>query len=111
MHIKPFLKWAGGKKQSLPLLKSYMDDIDGNLIEPFVGSGIVSFNIFASGYIIADVNKDLISIYNILKHNGTELIQECKNYFTKEYNIEKVYYQLRDLFNSSNTDFQFCRCE
>jgi len=102
MHIKPFLKWAGGKKQSLPLLKSYIGDIDNVLIEPFVGSGIVSFNMFASKYIIADINKDLISVYNMLKYNSNYLIQECKKYFTGEYNTEKNYYKLRHKFNTTD---------
>ncbi len=60
------LKWAGGK---YPLV----DDISviylkGNcLIEPFMGAGSVFLNTEYDSYILADINSDLIHLYNTVK--------------------------------------------
>lgn len=63
---RPFLKWAGGKYHQLP-------DIDRlipaglRLIEPFVGGGSVFINSEKhSSFLLADVNADLIHLYQML---------------------------------------------
>jgi len=105
---KSFLKWAGGKSQSINFLDWYIHNredfsptITGRFIEPFVGSGVVFMNMDFKEYIISDVNKDLTNIYNLLKENGETFIQECKLLFKKENNIEEVYYSIRKQFNET----------
>jgi len=63
---RPFLKWAGGKYHQLA-------DIDRlipagqRLIEPFVGGGSVFINsVKHSSFLLADVNADLIHLYQML---------------------------------------------
>jgi hypothetical protein len=47
--IKPFLKWAGGKRQLLPEIKRYIPVSfnEYTYYEPFVGAGAVFFCIAA----------------------------------------------------------------
>jgi len=97
---KSFLKWAGGKRQSLHMIIKISGYFTGRFIEPFVGSGVVSLNVPAEGYIIADLNEDLINVYKILKLD-TNFIDDLRTYFTKANNTPEVYYELRDRFNSS----------
>jgi len=98
---KSFLKWAGGKRTSLPMINAnmgYIED-DARLIEPFVGSAVVSLNIETFGYIIADLNEDLIKLFDYVKTEGEEFIRYCEGFFTSANNNEDAYYELRRQFN------------
>ena len=75
--------------------------IDGRLIEPFVGSAVVSLNIEAVGYILADLNADLINLYDVLKAQGDTFVFYCEEYFKPKMNTEEVYYKLRNEFNDT----------
>ena len=62
--MKPFVKWAGGKKQILPqILDKIKEQIpsfaknDYMYIEPFVGGGIVFITLKNPNSIINDLNK------------------------------------------------------
>jgi len=46
---RPLLKWAGGKRQLLPALRAFYPESFGRYFEPFVGSGAVFFDLYASG--------------------------------------------------------------
>ena len=104
--MKPFLKWAGGKYRVLPEILKLLPS-GQTLIEPFVGSGAVFLNTDFKNYILADINKDLINLYNCLKNGGKEFINECEAIFIPSNNQEKVFYELREEFNNlsdSNMD-------
>lgn len=102
---RAFLKWAGGK---YPLL----DDIRGHLpggdclIEPFVGAGSVFLNTDYNHYILADINNDLISLYQLVSTNADEFVQETRKLFVDECNQEEAYYALRAEFNQSKDRFR-----
>ena len=46
---RPLLKWAGGKRQLLPVLASYYPQKFSRYIEPFMGSAAVFFDLLNSG--------------------------------------------------------------
>lgn len=102
MIYKAFLKWAGGKKNSLALIKNNLDFNCDRYIEPFAGSAVVFLNVNYSEYLVCDVNCDLISLYNIIKEQGVEFIEYCKTFFTSENNTEDKFYELRAKFNSTD---------
>lgn len=68
----PFLKWAGGKRQLLRSLLPFVPATFDRYVEPFLGSGAVFFELFASGALdgrpalLADTNADLIGVYSAL---------------------------------------------
>lgn len=96
---RSFLKWAGGKSTSLKMINSAIGYIGGRLIEPFAGSAVVSLNIDALGYVIADVNTYLIALYRQLHIEGESFINYCRTFFVPENNTEEAYYRLRARFN------------
>lgn len=97
--MKPFLKWAGGKFNQLPLILHHLPK--GNrLIEPFVGAGSVFLNAGFEENLINDVNPDLINLYNVLNHQGTRLIEEAEQ-LCKWVNNEENFYRVQDRLNST----------
>ena len=49
-----------------------------------------------SRYILADINSDLISLYNIVKMRTDEYVQAARELFVPETNCAEVYYQFRE---------------
>ena len=69
MALRPFLKWVGGKRQLLPVLRRFYPERPGRYYEPFVGSGAVFFDLLnhdrlnGHGATLSDQNADLIGCY------------------------------------------------
>src|SRR6188474_934856 len=65
VRLRPFLKWVGGKRQLLPVLRRFYPDPMGRYFEPFVVSGAVFFDLVSSGHlnahgaVLSDDNADL----------------------------------------------------
>jgi len=100
-RVKPFLKWAGNKTQLLERLKPLLPEAR-RLIEPFAGSGAVFLNTEYSRYLLADSNQDLISLYHYLQKEGLEFIKYCRPFFEPENNNKPMFYELRNLFNTTH---------
>lgn len=87
-HIKPVLKWAGGKTQILDIIYQKFPVKINNYYEPFIGGGSVFLEflkqleggqIKLSGKIfLNDLNTDLINLYKSIKNNHIELIKKLK---------------------------------
>lgn len=100
--MKPFVKWAGGKRQILSRINEYVQDSindnpDYTYIEPFLGGGAVFFSLKPKKAIINDLNEDLINAYKIIKSNDyLELIKRLK-IFSDEYHQspDEFYYDVR----------------
>ncbi len=109
----PILKWAGGKRQLLPVIhKNLPSEIyKGKIttyIEPFFGGGAVFFSLtnnftFLSKTIL-DINKALVFFYKNLRDNVEPLIELLTD-IQKTYDSlndaerENYYYNQRDLYN------------
>jgi DNA adenine methylase len=67
--VRPFLKWAGGKRQLLPQLRRFYPPCFATYHEPFLGSGAVFFDLVGRGdlagrgAVLTDENPDLIGCY------------------------------------------------
>ena len=67
--MAPFLKWVGGKRQLLPVLRRFYPPAFKRYFEPFVGSGAVFFDLLGGGALdghavtLSDDNADLIGCY------------------------------------------------
>jgi len=92
--VKPYLKWAGGKRQLLPELKKYVPKNFEVYYEPFVGAGALLFSLQPNKFVINDMNSDLITTYQEIKDNVESLIECLKEHKTK--NKEDHYYSTRD---------------
>ncbi len=72
---KPFLRWAGSKRQLIPRLQAAMPkDYDGYM-EPFVGSGQLFFSLQGAKRTstISDANSDLIATYQAIQSNPSKV--------------------------------------
>lgn len=92
-NAQPFLKWAGGKRQLIPILEEYLPSNYERYFEPFVGAGAMLFHLKPKEVYINDMNEELINAYQVIKDNVEELIKLLGNYP----NEKDFFYQLRDL--------------
>ncbi|MDD4382337.1 MAG: DNA adenine methylase [Candidatus Dojkabacteria bacterium] len=122
IQAKPFLKWAGGKRQLLNKIESILPcdvlktkEID-LYIEPFVGGGALLFHLLSnysvSKSIINDINPDLILSYKVIKLFPHELIKKLKriedDYLPLAYEQRKEYFynNLREAYNKLDVDYK-----
>ena len=64
---KPFVKWAGGKRQIIDKLKLYVPEEYDTYYEPFVGGGALLFELSPKKAVINDSNKELMNVYECIK--------------------------------------------
>ncbi|HDC4501487.1 TPA: Dam family site-specific DNA-(adenine-N6)-methyltransferase [Enterobacter kobei] len=96
---RPFLKWAGGKYSLIPELDRLIP-AGKRLIEPFVGGGSVFLNVEKhESFLLADVNADLINLYQMLEVDHIRVCSLAKILFERA-NSEEAYKELRDDFNN-----------
>lgn len=88
---KPFLKWAGGKTQLLHELISRMPASYNVYFEPFIGGGALYFAVSPEEAVIADINEDLVNVYNVVRDNPEELLEALAGYV----NDKDFYYEVR----------------
>lgn len=89
--LRPFLKWAGGKRQLLPVLCSCVPPYQ-RYIEPFLGAGALFFALGPQQALLSDLNPELMNCFEVVKNDVEALIRELQNH---EHN-ETYYYFLRD---------------
>lgn len=90
-HPKPFLKWAGGKRQLMPVLKEHLPPSFKGYYEPFVGAGAMLFDLQPRQAVINDLNRDLITCYKVLKKHPQALIEQLQNHR----NEKDYFYEVR----------------
>jgi DNA adenine methylase len=79
-RVRPLLKWAGGKRQLLPVIREFYPQHFTEYVEPFFGSGAVFFDLCAAGRLdgcrvrLADANPDLVGCYKMLRDRTDEVI-------------------------------------
>ncbi len=98
---KPFVKWAGGKRQLIPTLSKYFPKSYGTYFEPFLGGGAVLFHLLSENpnqkCSVSDLNSDLVLAYVTIRDRVDELISSLKKH-SKNYFQDKnsYYYKIRE---------------
>ena len=93
---KPFVKWAGGKRQIMQELKKYIPENYNTYYEPFVGGGALLFELSPKNAVINDYNKELINVYECLI-DEKKFDAMCKELNKHELNhTEDYYYYVRN---------------
>lgn len=121
MKFQPVIKWSGSKRsQSEEIINRIKDKEYDTYYEPFCGGCSVLFQLLHSNkkfkkYICSDINKDLISLWNMIKDNPNKIIEEYTKMWN-ELNVDddkerkkQYFYMVRDRFNKSKNpcDFMF----
>jgi DNA adenine methylase len=102
--VKPFLKWAGGKRQLLPEILKYLPKNIGKTtyFEPFLGGGALLFELQPKQAIVNDSNRELINCYRVIKDNVEELIEVLKVHKAKNSKEYFDYLRERDRLKQYN---------
>ena len=97
INAKPFVKWAGGKRQIIDKLKKYAPEDFDTYFEPFLGGGAFLFELSPKNAIINDSNEDLMNVFNVLC-NEKKYNKMCKylNKFERKHS-EEFYYEIRNI--------------
>lgn len=90
--VKPALKWAGGKRWLVPVLKEFWESYSHRrLVEPFVGGMAVALGLQPKQALLNDINIHLINFYQCLKQGfSIDLVMG---------NDSQYYYKHREKFN------------
>lgn len=91
--VKPFLKWAGGKRQLLPDILKNIPQKYNNYYEPFVGGGALFFDLQHKNATINDFNQELTNTYSVVKDDVESLIELLTIH--KNNNTSDYYYSIR----------------
>ncbi|HXV66336.1 MAG TPA: DNA adenine methylase [Nitrosopumilaceae archaeon] len=101
VHPKPFVKWAGGKRQLIPQIEKYIPKKYSSYFEPFLGGGALLFHLLSKnknlkGY-VSDLNSDLVLSYVTIRDNLDSLLKSLQkhsdNYFSDS---NSYYYSVRE---------------
>lgn len=76
--LKPFIKWAGGKRWLTADPSFTIPEFTGRYIEPFLGGGAVFFHTAPQEAILSDVNPRLIEVYLSIRDNWQQVLTELK---------------------------------
>ena len=97
---KPFVKWAGGKRQLMSELEKNFPIKFGTYLEPFLGGGAVMFDLLAKNSNlkcnVSDLNSDLVLAYVTIRDRLGRLIESLENH-SKNYHKDSTgyYYEVR----------------
>ncbi len=98
--VKPPLKWAGSKTKLVPKIMGLIPKDTRRVIEPFAGSAVLSLNAGKRKITLADINKDLLTLYSVIKRSPKALLRELETLFIQKNNCKEVYLEKRDEFNT-----------
>jgi DNA adenine methylase len=98
---KPFVKWAGGKRQLLPEIQKHLPEKFSSYFEPFLGGGALLFNLLSEnknlkGH-VSDLNSDLVLSYVTIRDNLEELLKSLQKHSDRYFSdSESYYYSVRE---------------
>jgi len=108
----PPIKSQGIKTKLVPWIRTIVpQEFDGKWIEPFMGTGVVAFNLAPKHALLCDTNPHLVNFYQAIadKKITPEIVKE---YLQKEGALllekgESHYYELRARFNEEHHPLDF----
>ncbi len=113
MKVKvPPIKSQGIKTKLVPWINSIVpDDFEGQWVEPFMGTGVVGFNIAPKHALMCDTNPHLINFYQAIK-DGQITPEVVRKYLNDEGALllekgDEHYYAIRERFNDKHPSLDF----
>lgn len=88
---RPFLRWAGSKRQLVPQLREFWSDERTRYIEPFMGSACLFFALEPAEAVLGDLNRDLVHTFKYVRDKPVQLANRV-NQLPKG---ERAYYRIR----------------
>lgn len=81
---RPFVKWAGGKRQLLDILHDAAPAEFGRYYEPFIGGGAFLFSQLPDSATLSDANPELINCYQMIHDDVEALIRSLRTHKNEE---------------------------
>lgn len=88
---QPFLRWAGSKRQLIPVLSKFWNPNYKRYVEPFAGSACLFFRLSPPKALLSDINQELINTYKQVAEDVDSVLKELK----KLKKSKTDYYQIR----------------
>lgn len=76
--MKPFIKWAGGKRWLVADPTFQIPSYTGRYIEPFLGGGAMFFYAKPKHALLADLNPRLVEVYTVIRDDWRRVFVELK---------------------------------
>ena len=111
VYIPP-IKSQGIKSKLVPWIKDVLpSDIKGRWIEPFMGTGVVGFNLAPKSALMCDTNPHLVAFYQAIQ-NGKITPDTVRSYLNQEGSKllkigDEYYYEVRKRFNKYHDPLDF----
>ncbi|MYF11549.1 MAG: Dam family site-specific DNA-(adenine-N6)-methyltransferase [Gammaproteobacteria bacterium] len=93
LPLRPFLKWAGGKRWLFTDRRFVLPQFGGRYIEPFLGGGAVFFHAQPSRAILGDSNGRLIELYKAIRDDVESFEIHLKKHARRH--SRDYYYEVR----------------
>jgi DNA adenine methylase len=77
---RPFLKWAGGKRQLLNALLARVPERHGTYHEPFIGGGALYYRVHPDRAVLSDLNDRLVRTYRTVRDEVEPLIDRLATF-------------------------------
>ncbi|PRQ11326.1 DNA adenine methylase [Corynebacterium sp. 13CS0277] len=75
VEAKPFIKWAGGKRQLLPELRKLFPPQYRDYYEPFMGAAAVFFDLKPERAYLNDINPAVTNLFTVIRDNTAEFVE------------------------------------
>lgn len=108
----PPIKSQGIKTKLVPWIRSTLPPgFKGRWVEPFMGTGVVAFNVAPRHALLCDANPHLVNFYSSIS-SGAITPEIVRDYLQREGAIlqskgEEHYYHIRDRFNAEHSPLDF----
>lgn len=108
----PPIKSQGIKTKLVPWIASITpDEFDGRWVEPFMGTGVVAFNLAPKHALLCDTNPHLVGFYQSIAE-GRITAEIVRDFLNREGAVllekgESHYYEIRDRFNAHHAPLDF----
>ena len=89
---RPFLRWAGSKRQLLPRLRPLIEASPGRYIEPFMGSASLFFSLNKQHGVLSDLNEELVDTFLTVRAQPRLVARAL----AKLTNSESAFYRVRE---------------
>lgn len=91
LHLKPLIKYRGGKTKELDQILSWVPDHFDRYYEPFFGGGALFFYLSPSSSVVNDLNNPLMTFYDDVAVRFSRLSKELAD-------LEEQYRKNREIF-------------
>ena len=110
--IVPPIKCQGIKTKLIPFIRDNIETPENGIwIEPFLGSGVVAFNVAPKRALLTDKNQYIIAFYRGIQDSSItgQTVREFLEYHSPmlEHGGTEYYHKMRDEFNKNKDPLYF----